>query len=133
MKHNNRSIVSDMKRAKGLGSSHHGHKHWMAQRITAIANIPLVLWAVYSVFNLQGATYLEFTAWLSMPVNAVLAILFVLNTFYHAMLGNQVVIEDYISCICFRTIKLIGQKLFFIALGVATIFAILKIAFTMGL
>jgi len=133
MKQPRNSILSDNKRAQGLGSAHHGNSHWMAQRITAIANIPLILWAVYSVFNLQSATYLEFTAWLASPVNAVLAILFVLNTFYHAKLGNQVIVEDYISCVWFRNVKLIGQKLFFIALGVATIFAILKIAFTMGI
>lgn len=129
----NKSILTDNKKAKGLGSAHSGHHHWMAQRITAIANIPLVLWVVYSVFNLQGVSYLEFTEWLSSPLNAILAILFVLNSFYHAKLGNQVIIEDYISCVCFRNFKLIGQKLFFVALGVATIFSILKIAFTMGI
>jgi len=133
MKQQNNSILSDAKKAKGLGGAHHGNSHWMAQRVTAIVNIPLIIWAVYSVFNLQGASYLEFTEWLSSPLNSILAILFVLNTFYHASLGNQVIVEDYISCTWFRKAKLIGQKLFFIALGVATIFSILKIAFTMGL
>lgn len=133
MKQNNHSIISDIKKVKGLGSAHHGNSHWMAQRITAIANIPLILWAVYSVFNLQGVSYLEFTAWLASPLNSILAILFVLNTFYHASLGNQVIVEDYIANFVFRKIKLIAQKLFFIGLGVATIFSILKIAFTMGI
>lgn len=133
MKQNNHSILSDTKRAKGLGSAHHGNSHWMAQRVTSIANIPLVLWAVYSVFNLQGVSYLEFTSWLATPLNSILAILFVLNTFYHAALGTQVIVEDYIANFAFRKIKLMGQKLFFIALGVATIFSILKIAFTMGI
>lgn len=132
MKHSN-SILSDNKKAKGLGSAHHGNSHWMAQRITAIANIPLVLWAVYAVFTLQGATYLEFTGWLAAPLNSILAILFVINVTYHAKLGNQVVVEDYISCVWFRNVKLIAQKLFFIAMAVATIFSVLKIAFTMGI
>lgn len=97
-----------------------------------MANIPLVIWMIYSVFSLQGATYQEFTGWLSQPWNAVLAVLFILSTFYHAVLGNQVIVEDYISCRWFRMTKLIGQKLFFIALGVACIFSVLKIAFSAG-
>lgn len=125
---NNNSIQSDLGKAKGLGSAHTGTHHWLMQRVTAIASIPLVLWAVYSVFKLQGASYEEFTAWLASPVNAVLAILFILNNFYHAVLGNQVIIEDYIHCKCFKMMKLVGMKLFFVVLGVATIFSILSVA-----
>lgn len=132
MTNNNGSIKSPLAKAKGLGSSHTGVHHWMIQRITAMANIPLVIWMIYSVFSLQGATYQEFTGWLSQPWNAVLAVLFILSTFYHAVLGNQVIVEDYISCRWFRMTKLIGQKLFFIALGVACIFSVLKIAFSAG-
>lgn len=128
----NKSIQSPLGKAKGLGSAHSGTHHWMMQRVTAIANLPLIFWAVYSVFKLQGASYTEFTTYLSSPVNAVLAVLFVLSTFYHAVLGNQVIVEDYISCKCLRIAKLIGMKLFFIALAVATIFSILKIAFGAG-
>ncbi len=129
----NNSIQSDLGKAKGLGSAHTGTHHWLMQRVTAVASVPLVFWVVYSIFKLQGADYAAFTTWLASPVNAVLSILFVLNSFYHAMLGNQVIIEDYISCRWFRMTKLIGMKLFFIALGVACIFSILKISFAGGM
>lgn len=129
---NNNRIESDMRRAKGLGSAHEGLHHWMAQRITALANIPLTLWAVYSIFTLQGASYAEFTAYFALPWNTVLGVLFVLATFYHAVLGSQVIVEDYIHSKWLKMTKLISQKLFFIALGAATIIAILKLAFTAG-
>lgn len=124
----NDKLVSPLRKAKGLGSAHCGTHHWMLQRITAITNIPLIFWAVYSIFSLQNATYVEFTNWISTPWNTVLAILFVLSTFKHAVLGNQVIMEDYISCSVLRRIKIYGLKLFMLALGVATIVAILKIS-----
>jgi len=126
----NDKLVTPLRKAKGLGSSHSGTHHWMLQRLTAIANIPLVFWAVYSIFTLQGASHEAFVSWLSLPWNTVLAILFVLTTFKHAVLGVQVILEDYISCSFLRRIKIYGFKLFMIALGVATIVAILKIAFS---
>jgi len=123
------NLQSPLSKARGLGSAHTGTHHWLMQRVSAIALFPLVIWMVYAIFKMQGATYQEFTTWLSQPLNAVLAILFVISSFYHAILGNQVIIEDYISCKWFRITKIIGQKLFFIALAIACIFSILKIAF----
>ena len=127
-----KTLQSPLAKARGLGSAHTGTHNWLMQRVTAIAMLPLVVWMVYSIFKLQGATYGEFTMWLAQPFNAVPAILFVLASFYHAVLGNQVIIEDYISLKWFRITKLIGQKLFFTALGVACIFSILKIALAVG-
>jgi succinate dehydrogenase / fumarate reductase membrane anchor subunit len=121
-------FVSDIARAKALGASHEGTHHWLMQRVTAISNAVLVLWLVYSIVSLKGATYEVFTAWLALPWNAVLMILFVLSTFYHAVLGTQVIVEDYIHTRWLKMAKLIGIKLFFIALGVVCIFSILKIA-----
>lgn len=121
-------LVSPIRKAKGLGSSHSGTHHWILQRLTAITNIPLVFWAVYSLFSLQGASYEAFTTWMSLPWNTVLAILFVLSTFKHSVLGIQVIMEDYISCSFMRRIGIYGFKLFMIVLGVATIVTILKIS-----
>lgn len=123
-------IRSDLGKARGLGSAHHGSGHWMHQKMTALANIPLVIWFVYSMVALIGSTYTEYTAWLAQPVNAILMILLVISAFYHAVLGSQVVVEDYISNKGFRMMKIIGNKLFFFAFAVACIFSILKVAFT---
>lgn len=128
--HNKKSdYIAPLKKAKGLGSAHEGADHWLMQKITALANIPLVIWLIFSIVGLQGASYGQFTAWMGQPVNAVLMILLVISVLYHAKLGTQVIAEDYISCECFKMIKLIGMKLFFSAIGVACIFSVLKIAF----
>jgi len=128
LKWNNDPMKSPLGRARGLGSAKEGANHWMSQRITAIANIPLVLWLVFSIVSLKGASHAQFTDWLAHPLNAILMILFIISTFYHAKLGSQVVTEDYIHNEGLKFVKLIAQKLFFFGLGIACIFSILKIA-----
>ncbi len=124
------TLKTPLARARGLGASHHGVSHWWHQRMTAVANLPLMIWLVWAVVHMQGWTYIEFTAWLAVPVNAILMILSVISVFYHAALGTQVIVEDYFHIEWMKIAKLIGIKLFFIAAGVACVFSILKIAFT---
>lgn len=121
-------MKSPLARAKGLGSAHEGADHWFSQRITAIANIPLLLWFVYSIVQMKGASHAQFTSWLAEPINAILMILLIISAFYHAKLGSQVVVEDYIHHEGFKIAKLIAMKIFFFGLGIACIFSILKIA-----
>lgn len=128
----NDRLKSPLAKARGLGSAHHGAEHWLYQKITAIANIPLVLWLVWSIVKLKAATYAEFTAWMGAPLNAILMILLIISVLYHARLGAQVVAEDYMPAGWMRMSKLIGIRLFFFAIGVACIFSVLKIAFTAG-
>lgn len=122
-----------LKTAKGLGSAHDGVDHWLKQKVTAIANIPLILWLIWSIVALQGASYAQFTSWLAQPLNAILMILTIISVMAHAKLGAQVITEDYIRCKCMKKIKLIGQKLVFFGMAVACIFCVLKIAFTAGM
>jgi len=128
LKWNDSGMKSPLARARGLGSAHEGTEHWMAQRVTAVALIPLVFWLVFSIISLKGASHAQFTTWLEHPINAVMMILFIIASLYHAVLGAQVVVEDYIHSEWFKTLKLIGNKLFFFGLGIACIFSILKIA-----
>lgn len=122
-------IESDLARAKGLGSAHHGTQHWMHQRLTALAAVPLVLWLIWAVANrVVGASYGEFTDWLGAPHNAVLMILSIITIFYHAALGTQVIVEDYIHG-ALKWWGLIKIRLYFTAAAAACIFAVLKIAF----
>ena len=122
------SMKSSIRKAKGLGSAKNGTSHWYMQRITAIANIPLAIWMIWSILQLQNIPYQEFTIWLSTPLNAILMILFILNMIYHAYLGSLSVVEDYLSNTTLKTIKIISMKLFFIAAAVTAIFSILKIS-----
>ena len=122
-------IMSPLAKARGTGSAHHGAVHWLHQRITAIANIPLMLWLVWSVVHLSGADYQDVSLWLTQPVNAILMILSILSMFYHAVLGLQVVIEDYVRCEFSKFASLLAIRLTFVALGVAAIFSVLKVSF----
>jgi succinate dehydrogenase / fumarate reductase membrane anchor subunit len=125
-------IQSPLARARGLGAAHHAVGHWVNQRITAIANIPLMLWLVSSIVHLRGVDYTTFTVWLAQPLNAILMILVIVSTFYHAALGTQVIVEDYVHNKGMKIFKLVMLRLFFIGAGVACVFSILKIAFTAG-
>ena len=121
-------LVSPLGKARGLGSAKEGVEHWMNVRISALALIPLVFWAVYSIIDMLGANYTDYVLWIQQSQNAVLSILFIAVSFYHGVMGAQEIVEDYVSCKALKMAKLIGMKLFFSALGVLTIFSILKVA-----
>lgn len=127
MAKSNNSILSDIKKAKGLGSAHHGAMHRLQHDITTLANIPLVAWVIYSIFSLRTASYEVFVTWISNPVSIVMAVLFIIVTLKHFALELQVVMEDYISCKWLRMMKVVGMKLFFFALGTTAIISIFKI------
>ena len=117
-------------RVRGLGSAHHGLAHWWAQRLTAVALIPLTLWFVAHLCATVGADYRAAVASLHSPVNAILTILLVVAGFHHGQLGLQVVIEDYVHVAWTKISLVILVKLLAVALGAACIFAVLKVAFT---
>lgn len=123
------SFRTPMGRARGLGSARDGAGHWWAQRLTAIALVPLTLWFVASVVALAGASHAEVVAWLGAPVPAVLMILMIVATFHHAQLGLQVVIEDYIHSEGLKIAGIVLVKFAAAALGLVSVFAVLRIAF----
>ncbi len=119
---------SPLGRALGLGSAKAGVEHWWLQRITAIALVPLVLWFVIAIIQHVGADRDLFVAWVKHPVPAVLLVLLLIATFYHAALGLQVVIEDYVHDETLKLGVLIVMRLFCIALAALGVFAVLKMA-----
>ena len=125
-------LRSPLGRAIGLGSAKEGVEHWWRQRITAVALVPLALWFVVSVIRLAGADYAAFKAWLGHPVPAILMVLLVIATFYHAALGLQVVIEDYIHARGAKFALLIAIWLGCLVLAVAGIIAVLKLTLASG-
>ncbi|MHB8404324.1 MAG: succinate dehydrogenase, hydrophobic membrane anchor protein [Gammaproteobacteria bacterium] len=123
------SFRTPLGRARGLGSAKRGTGHWLAQRITAVALIPLSLWFVISVMIYLRADYGTVLNWMHSPVVAVLLVLLVATLYYHAYLGLQTVIEDYVHDEWFKVSTLVVLKFICILLATAGIFAVLRVAF----
>jgi len=101
---------SQLGRARGLGSAKSGLHHWIAQRLTAIALVPLTLWFVFSVIGLQGATHADAMLWMQSPIHLVLMLALIGATFHHMQLGLQTVIEDYIHADSARMAALMAMR-----------------------
>src|SRR3546814_3799918 len=83
-------------RVRGLGSARHGAHHWLAQRYTAIGNLLLVLWLLFSLIALPGLDYQSVVGWIANPLVAVPLMLMIVSIFWHLRLGMQVMLEDYV-------------------------------------
>lgn len=83
-------------RVRGLGSAQHGTGHWLAQRVTAVGNLVLINWLLISLALLPNYDFDTVRGWASKPLSATLLALIMINTFYHARLGVQVMLEDYV-------------------------------------
>ena len=90
------SMLNPIARARGHGSAKEGVHHWYAQRASAVLLVFLLAWMVYSIFSLAGGGYEASRAFIANPVNASFLGLLLVVVIYHAMLGLQVVIEDYV-------------------------------------
>jgi len=115
-------------KVRGLGTARSGLQHWKMQRLTAVSNVLLVLWFVFSAMALSGSDYLQVRAWLASPVTATLMVLLIVSTFYHARLGLQVVVEDYVHHEGAKVASLVAIALVIFALAAACIMAVLRIA-----
>lgn len=129
MRSGQKSLRSRLGQARGLGSAHEGLHHWWTQRMSAVALIPLGLWLVASLVCLAGADYAQVSEWLSRPVTVGAISLTFLVSVYHAVLGLQIVVEDYIHGKATKLILLILLQFGGVALVVAAIVALLVIAF----
>jgi succinate dehydrogenase / fumarate reductase, membrane anchor subunit len=83
-------------RVRGLGAARAGTHHWLLQRLTAVGNLLLVLWLVVSLLLLPNLSYATVSGWIANRVPAIAMALLVISTFWHARLGMQVMIEDYV-------------------------------------
>jgi succinate dehydrogenase / fumarate reductase membrane anchor subunit len=119
---------SPLGRAIGLGSAKEGVEHWWAQRITAIALVPLTLWFVIAIIGLVGADLEAVQDWVGRPPPAILLMLLLIAIFYHVSLGLQVVIEDYVHPELAKLGLVILVRLLCFAFAVAGIFAVLSLA-----
>jgi succinate dehydrogenase / fumarate reductase membrane anchor subunit len=125
------SLRSPLGRVLGLGSAKEGTGHWYAQRVTAVALVVLGVWLVASLVLLGSAatTYGAVARWLAEPFSAVMCVLLVVVGAYHAMLGLQVVLEDYIGDHGARLVAVVFVKWALIVAALVGVFAVLRIAF----
>jgi succinate dehydrogenase / fumarate reductase membrane anchor subunit len=111
-------------------STRQGADTWLIERMTAAALVPLTLWFIVSAaVSLAGATYEEARLWLAGPFNTTAMLLLVVTLFWHAKLGVQVIIEDYVHHEAVKVVSLIALNFAAIALGLACVVAVLKVAF----
>ncbi len=116
--------------ARGLGSAKTGVSHWWFQRVTAVALIPLLLWFLSAVVSVMLSPNVFVVAhWFSSPVNALLMVLMLFALFFHAKLGLQVVVEDYIHSPYLKYFALLFNSFFCFAAAAFCIIAVLKLHF----
>ena len=125
----NGDLRTPLSRARGLGSAKQGVHHWWAQRLTALALIPLVVWFAVSLVMLSGADYGVVRLWIGSPLAMVLLILTIVVGLYHAQLGMQVVIEDYVHSDGVKLALIVLLRFVAVFFGIAASVAILRIGF----
>jgi succinate dehydrogenase / fumarate reductase membrane anchor subunit len=121
-------LRTPLSRVKGLGSAGDGTSHFWHQRLTALLLIPLVLWVAYSVAALP-AEHAALVAWIQQPLVTVGLVLIIIAVFYHAQLGLQIVIEDYIASHARRILVLLLSNLLCLLFGTIGVISVLKISF----
>ena len=123
------SIRTPLSRTKGLGASGHGAGHFWLQRLTAAANVPLMLAFVVIVTLCAGRPYPDAVRLIGSPLVAIVLILAVVSVVAHMRIGMQVVIEDYVHANALRILALTANNFYAAIVGVACLYAILRISF----
>jgi succinate dehydrogenase / fumarate reductase membrane anchor subunit len=119
---------SALGRVLGNGSVKHGVDHWWAQRVTAIALVPLIVWFGVSLLFIPRFDYATLAQWVNHGWNAVLIVALVLVIAQHSYLGVRVVVEDYVHPPGARMVTLLVLQFAHVLIGAAGVFAVLKVA-----
>jgi succinate dehydrogenase / fumarate reductase membrane anchor subunit len=118
-----------LSRIRGLGAAHHGTEHFWMQRLTAAANLFLLIVLIGIVVTLVGRSHATVIATLSKPLVAVLLVAAVISVAIHMRIGMQVVIEDYVHTPMRKVLLLMLNTFFAWGVGLSCIYAVLKIVF----
>ncbi|MCP3999756.1 MAG: succinate dehydrogenase, hydrophobic membrane anchor protein [Gammaproteobacteria bacterium] len=122
------SFESPLGKFLGHGSAKEGTGHFISQRLTAVALIPLTVWFVFALLGLSSLEYANVIAWVAQPLNAILLVLLLGTLLHHSQLGLQVVVEDYVHTEWLKVITLMVFKFIHIGMGVAGIYALIVIS-----
>ncbi|MFM1959179.1 MAG: succinate dehydrogenase, hydrophobic rane anchor protein [Pseudomonadota bacterium] len=121
-------LRTPLSRARGSGAAGHGASHWVAERVSAIALIPLTLWMVYAALVVSKSDYARVVSFVSHPVNAVLVVLVLVVSGWHMHAGARVVVEDYIHKMLGRSALLILNLFVAVLVTALAVFSVLKVA-----
>jgi succinate dehydrogenase / fumarate reductase membrane anchor subunit len=116
-------------RARGLGSAKSGTGHWWAQRVTALALLPLTLWFIAAVIGLAGRPQAEVAEWARSPLVTTFLLALIAATFHHMQLGLQTVIEDYMHNERSKLASLLAMRAAVVLLALTAAVSVLKLAF----
>ncbi|MBO9710902.1 MAG: succinate dehydrogenase, hydrophobic membrane anchor protein [Caulobacter sp.] len=119
-----------LSRARGLGASKHGVSHFLTERLSSLALIPLGLWGVFAGLRLAGLGFEGATEWVAIPLNTVLLCLLLVTALIHLQAAIQVVIEDYVEGFVAKSALVIGNLFLCVLGGAVGVVSILKVAFT---
>jgi len=118
-----------MGQVRHLGSAKSGTREVWHQRLTSYALLPLTIAFLVLVLSLVGKDFNTVRATLSNPVWSVMILLFIVAGIYHMQLGMKVIIEDYVHAHGAKTVALVANTFFSICIGVACVYAVLRLSF----
>ena len=121
-------MATPLKRVRGLGAAHRGTETFWRQRVTAIANVPLVIFLILSIVGHIGAPYAQVKAYLAHPVVAVLLLALILSAAIHMRIGLKEIIDDYVHGEGCKLLAILAVTFFAGAIAIACTLAILKIS-----
>ena len=124
------SLRSPLGKAVGMGAAKEGAGHWWSQRVSSVGLLLLAPWFLISLLVLGDLAYVHLVSWMAKPLNAVLLCLLVVTLAYHAQLGLQVVVEDYVPSKGTRMVIMLLINFGLLMVGVLGVFSVLRIAFT---
>ena len=122
-------MATPLKRIRGLGAAHHGTETFWRQRLTAVANVPLLIFLIWFVVSHAGASYEKVRECLANPFVAVLMLALIWSAAIHMRIGLREIIEDYVHTKMCKTVSLMAVTFFAALVGLASTLAILKISF----
>jgi succinate dehydrogenase / fumarate reductase membrane anchor subunit len=121
--------ASGLKQVRGLGSAKSGVHHWWLQRLTAVGTFALSMWFVASLILLPNLEHSSVVAWIGQPMVAVPLLLLIVSAFWHARLGVQVLIEDYVHGEALKLLSIVALNFFILGVGAIAFFSVARIAF----
>ena len=123
------SMRTELGKVRGLGAAHDGTSHFWMQRVTAVANVPLVLFLIWFIFTHVGATRVDIVTSIKNPFTALALALGVISICWHMRLGLQMVVEDYVHGHALKIISLMFVTFYSFGLAALAVYAILKMNF----